>query len=70
MVLKNLRRARTLRRLTQGDLAQLVGCRQQVVSDFERGLLPPSVELVTRIAEALEMSPDALCGRRPRQSRG
>ncbi|WP_347240197.1 helix-turn-helix transcriptional regulator [Thermus sp.] len=58
--LASFRRARNF---TQEDLAELAGLDRSYVSQLERGLANPSLEVLLRIAQALEIDVCALvCG--------
>jgi transcriptional regulator with XRE-family HTH domain len=59
-----IRRFRLERGLTQTQLGKLVGVSQRVVAYYEvKGVSPPP-ELLTRIADALKVSIEALFGRK------
>jgi Zn-dependent peptidase ImmA (M78 family)/DNA-binding XRE family transcriptional regulator len=47
---KRIRQARELRRLTQGELARLIGKSQAAVAHAERGFKEPSADLVSAVA--------------------
>ncbi len=47
---KRIRQARELRRLTQGELARLIGKSQAAIAHVERGFKEPSAELVSAVA--------------------
>ena len=47
---KRVRQARELRRLTQGELARLIGKSQAAITHVERGFKEPSVDLVSAVA--------------------
>mgnify|MGYP003337609706 CR=1 FL=1 len=49
--------------LTHRDWAQLWGCGAATVSRIRTGRCVPSVERLCRIADALDVSVDWLCGR-------
>jgi len=58
--LASFRRARDF---TQEDLAELAGLDRSYVSQLERGLANPSLEVLLRLAQALEIDICALvCG--------
>ncbi|MBI3568926.1 MAG: helix-turn-helix transcriptional regulator [Gemmatimonadetes bacterium] len=59
----NLRRAREVRGLTQASLGEKAGMAAASVSHFETAQRIPSLESLVRLADALEMSVDALLGR-------
>jgi len=54
-LMKHLRAARILRRLTQKDLADRCGLRQSVISRIEGGFREPALEEVVRLAGALDL---------------
>lgn len=43
--------------LTQLKLAEMVGCSLQAIGNLERGVANPSLIMIYRIAEALNISP-------------
>jgi transcriptional regulator with XRE-family HTH domain len=59
----NLRAFRELRGFTQTELGQRAGIGSASVSHFETGQRAPSLESLVRLADALEISTDALLGR-------
>lgn len=60
VVLKRFGNAMRLRRseknITQMKLAELVGCSLQAIGNIERGQANPSLIMVYRIAEALDIA--------------
>ena len=48
---ENFKLARTAKNLTQTELAKLIGCTKQTISDIERGYRPPSAKIVKAMAE-------------------
>lgn len=58
-----LRRNRKMRGLTQAELGAKAGIAAASVSHFETGQRVPSLESLVRLADALELSTDALLGR-------
>ncbi len=46
-------RLRILRGLTQAQLAELVGTRQSSIARLERGLTPPNLSFLNKVAAAL-----------------
>ena len=56
------------RGITQADLAASAGVGANYIPRLERGEMVPSVEAAWRIARALGISLDALCGRPARQN--
>lgn len=53
-------RHRILRGLTQFEMAELAGISTNYVSKIERGVAVPTLEVICRIASALETSPSHL----------
>ena len=49
----SFKRARIKKRLTQGELAKIVGTKQSAISRFESGRYNPSVEFLMKLAKAL-----------------
>lgn len=60
---ERLRENRKMRGLTQAQLAAEAGIAAASVSHFETGQRAPSLESLVRLADALELSTDALLGR-------
>ena len=58
-----LRRNRKMRGLTQAELGAKAGIAAASVSHFETGQRAPSLESLIRLADALELTTDALLGR-------
>ncbi len=59
----NLRRARSSRHLTQEELAERSGLSARYVGAIERASVSASVTVLGRIADALEIEPEALIRR-------
>ncbi|MBY4798397.1 helix-turn-helix domain-containing protein [Collinsella sp. AGMB00827] len=57
-----LKVARVDARLTQAELAERVGLSNKSVSLYESGAVCPAFETVYAIADALNVSPNELCG--------
>jgi len=51
----NIKLERVRKRLTQEDLAELVGCDRSYISLIERGLQAPSIVKIVRISKALDV---------------
>jgi len=49
--------------LSQADLGKMIGTSGDVIGRYERGDINPSVEVVSKIADALEVSLDYLLGK-------
>ncbi|WP_270245339.1 helix-turn-helix domain-containing protein [Lactococcus lactis] len=58
--LKTLRR---IKGLTQKELAEKVGVKQNSYSDWENGKSEPNIEMLVRLAECFDVSIDFLIGR-------
>lgn len=56
----NLKQLREQRGLTQNDLAEAIGMHATHLSKYERNLASPSVEVVKKLSEALDVSADLL----------
>lgn len=60
-----LTRIRTARRLTQTELAEMIGSSQRAISHYETVAEYPPTSVVVDLARALEVSTDELLGLRP-----
>jgi transcriptional regulator with XRE-family HTH domain len=60
---KRLQKFREMRGLTQVQLGEKAGMKPAAVSHFETGQRSPSLESLVKLADALEISADALLGR-------
>jgi transcriptional regulator with XRE-family HTH domain len=56
----NLKEVRTEKNLSQGDLAEMLGVHPTQLSRYERNLSSPSLELIVKLANALEVPTDRL----------
>lgn len=54
--------ARTSKNLSQAELAKMLGCTKQAISDIERGYRPPSAKIVKAMAECTGCSADEILG--------
>ena len=61
----NLQALRELRKLTQAELGARAGIAAASISHFETGQRTPSLDSLVKLADALQMSVDALLGRAP-----
>jgi len=59
----NLRELREMRGLTQAELGERSGIAPAAISHFETGQRIPSLESAVKLADALEITLDALLGR-------
>mgnify|MGYP002627567058 CR=1 FL=1 len=59
-ITRGLKRCRERMKMSQCELAMLLGLTQTTVSNYERGLREPSIEILLRIAQVLDTSVDEL----------
>jgi transcriptional regulator with XRE-family HTH domain len=59
----NMMLLRKKKGFSQAELGKLIGTSGDVVGRYERGDISPSIEVVTKIADALEVSVDYLIGK-------
>jgi len=57
---KNLKRIRTAKGITQGDIVRALGMTRGSVSNIENGKANPTLATITRIAKAVGVSVDKL----------
>ena len=57
-----LRKLRKERKLTQKELASLIGVKNSVISFYEVGDRTPSLEVLVKLSKALHVSTDVLLG--------
>lgn len=62
MRVDRLRQVRELRQLSQKDLGERVGTSDKQIYRYENGTNEPTADILTRIAQALEVSADYLLG--------
>ena len=60
MIINPIKKKREEKRLTQVDLALLVGVSQVYISQFETGGLTPSENQTKKITEILDIGPETL----------
>lgn len=60
---ENLKIMRKERRLSQADIANMLGVTQQCVSEWELENTDPTLTYLWRLADIFEVSLDILCGR-------
>lgn len=65
---ENLRRLRDKKQLQQKELAAAVGISPSALCNYENGDREPSLEVVGRLADALDVTIDALLGREQPQT--
>lgn len=56
----NLKEVRIEKNLSQGDLAEMLSVHPTQLSRYERNLVAPSLDLITKLANALEVPADRL----------
>ena len=56
----NLKRIRTEKGITQGDIAKSLGVSRGFVSNLENGKTNPTLATITRVAAALRVTTDEL----------
>ncbi|MFW5761906.1 MAG: helix-turn-helix domain-containing protein [Cyclobacteriaceae bacterium] len=59
----NMMLIRKKKKLSQADLGKLTGTSGDVIGRYERGDITPSIDVVSKIADALEVSVDYLIGK-------
>ena len=59
---KRLTAIRKSRKVSQEDLAKMIGVHAPVIGRYERGEVKPSIEVATKIANAMSVSLDYLVG--------
>ena len=59
---KKLRDVRLKKKLSQGDIARILGVHRSYISGLERGRRNPSLVTVQKIAKAIGVSPKELVG--------
>mgnify|MGYP001589032315 CR=1 FL=1 len=57
---KKLREIRLSKKMSQGDVAKVLGVHRSYISGLERGIRNPSLVTVQKIAKALNVSADKL----------
>lgn len=67
---RNLRNARHARRLSQEALADQAGIDRTYVSALERARYSATIDVVDKLAKALDVDPGALLQRSARQRKG
>jgi len=59
----NLRKYRKLLNYSQSEMASILNCNQQTLSEYERGNLKIPIEIIKRFSETTKISADTLTGR-------
>ena len=57
---KRLREVRLKKKLSQGDVAKILGVHRSYISGLERGMRNPSLLTVQKVAKALNVTADKL----------
>lgn len=57
---KKLREVRLKKKMSQGDIARILGVHRSYISGLERGRRNPSLLTVQKVAKALDISPKDL----------
>jgi transcriptional regulator with XRE-family HTH domain len=57
---KNLKRIRTEKSITQGDIVRALGISRSFVSNIENGKTNPTLSTISKLASALGVSSDEL----------
>ena len=63
MLSSRIREIRIAKKISQVELAKILGVTKQSVSNWENDNIQPSVEMLSKIADALSVSTDYLLGR-------
>jgi transcriptional regulator with XRE-family HTH domain len=59
----NMMLLRKKKGLSQADLGKMIGTSGDIIGRYERGDIKPSIEVVQKVADALEVSIDYLVGK-------
>lgn len=54
MITNNIKTIRVINKLSQSDLAHLIGCSRQTIYRIEEGISIPSIKMAYEIAHALK----------------
>ncbi len=57
---RNLKRIRTRKAISQGDIARSLGVSRGFISNIENGKTNPTLETIARLAKAVRVSSDEL----------
>lgn len=68
--MNNLRTARKLKKLTQKDVAELVGIDRTTYNRYENGMTQPDNDKLLKLATVLDVSVDYLLGNKPQIEHG
>lgn len=50
-------------RFSQGELGKRIGSSREIIGRYERGVITPSIEVIIKIADELQVSIDSLVGK-------
>ncbi|MGN0493538.1 MAG: helix-turn-helix domain-containing protein [Acutalibacteraceae bacterium] len=62
MLNEKIREIRTAKKMSQVELANILGVTKQSVSNWENDNIQPSIEMLAKLAKALSVSTDYLLG--------
>lgn len=62
LVAESFKHVRTSKNLSQAELAEMVGCTKQNISDIERGFRMPSAKVIIAMAKKLDCTADEILG--------
>lgn len=60
---KNIREFRLMQKMTQGELAEKLGGKKSLVSNYENGYSVPDIFTLVELADIFDVSIDELIGR-------
>ncbi|MGN0767922.1 MAG: helix-turn-helix domain-containing protein [Christensenellales bacterium] len=60
---KNIREYRLMQKMTQGELAEKLGGKKSLVSNYENGYSVPDIFTLVELADIFDVSIDELIGR-------
>ena len=52
---KQIQQARTIKKLTQDDLAKLMGCQTSFITDYEKGAAIPTNQFIAKLETTLHV---------------
>ena len=62
---ERIKKIRKQKGLSQTELGERIGVSQQVITNYERGIREPSIEMLLKISGALNISIENLIGEKP-----
>ncbi len=57
---KNLKRIRTEKKMSQGDIMRALGCSRSYISNIENGKTNPTLTTISKLAKAVDVSTNEL----------